>query len=177
MQHVQMTEAQQIANAKAVRARMLNPPANSNSDRRAHLKEIADLKQQVAGFTKMMKEYEEDAIKAEFDRADYQAIILSQTQRICELEGVKFNGKEMRRTVREIVAEVLEEFPGITWKMLVSHDRRKHLIMPRHMAMYVVHKERDDISFPKLGRIFGGRDHSSCLYAVKKIEAMQNAEA
>ena len=40
---------------------------------------------------------------------------------------------------------------------------------PRQIAIYLV-RELTDHSFPKIGEIFGGRDHSTVLYSYKKIE-------
>lgn len=171
MQHVRMTEAEQLANAKAVRARIMNPTFKASDDRRVFLeRKVGQLEEQIAGFKKMMKDYEEDAIKAEHDRADYQAIILEQTKRICDLEGVQFVGKSMRRPVREIAEGVLEDFPGVTWDMIIGRRRSQHLIKPRHLCMYAVHMEREDLSYPQIGKIFGGRDHTTVIHAVNKFK-------
>lgn len=171
MQIAPMTEAEQIANARAVRARIMNPAFKANDDRRIYLeRKVGEMQEQINGFRKMMKAYEEDAIKAEHDRADYQAIILEQTKRICDLEGVKFSGVAMRRPVKEIADEVLKDFPGVTWEMIVGKRRSHALVKPRHLCIYAIHMERQDLSYPQLGKIFGGRDHTTIIHAVNKFK-------
>ena len=81
-----------------------------------------------------------------------------------------------RRSVVEIITEVLADYPGITIDDLKGPRRSRKLIVPRHIAMYEVHKQRPDLSYPQIGRAFGGRDHTSILSAVKKISAQREKE-
>ncbi|MFO0549342.1 MAG: chromosomal replication initiator protein DnaA [Polyangiaceae bacterium] len=55
---------------------------------------------------------------------------------------------------------------------LVSKDRHKTVAFARHVAMYLC-KQRMKCSFPELGRAFGGRDHTTVMSAVRKIEAQR----
>lgn len=50
---------------------------------------------------------------------------------------------------------------------LVSDRRQGHLIKPRHAAMYLS-KMLTGKSLPYIGRMFGGRDHTTVLYGVRK---------
>jgi chromosomal replication initiator protein len=47
-------------------------------------------------------------------------------------------------------------------------SRKKEIVKPRQIAMYLLRKELKS-SFPFIGRKFGGRDHTTALYAVSKI--------
>ncbi|NUP11311.1 MAG: chromosomal replication initiator protein DnaA [Polyangiaceae bacterium] len=58
---------------------------------------------------------------------------------------------------------------------LVSKDRHKTVAFARHVAMYLC-KQRLKCSFPELGRAFGGRDHTTVMSAVRKIEAQREAD-
>ncbi len=58
---------------------------------------------------------------------------------------------------------------------LVSKDRHKTVAFARHVAMYLC-KQRLKCSFPELGRAFGGRDHTTVMSAVRKIEAQRDAD-
>ncbi|MFQ6183635.1 helix-turn-helix domain-containing protein [Sinorhizobium meliloti] len=79
------------------------------------------------------------------------------------------------RRVNDIVSDVLKGFPGIGWADIISPRTTKHLRQPRYLCMYEVHMQRPDLSYPQIGRIFH-RDHSSVLWAVKKIrEAKESA--
>ena len=49
--------------------------------------------------------------------------------------------------------------------------RSKDQTMPRHIAIYLCH-ELTPNSYPQIGRKFGGRDHTTCIHAVRKITQM-----
>lgn len=58
---------------------------------------------------------------------------------------------------------------------LTSQDRHKSIAFARHVAMYLC-KQRLKCSFPELGRAFGGRDHTTVMSAVRKIESQRHAD-
>jgi hypothetical protein len=82
---------------------------------------------------------------------------------------------EQRKTVLDIVIEVLTEHPGITVADLKGAHRRRDITYIRHLAMYEVYHQRKDMSHPAIGRWFGGRDHTTVLHAVRRIEAIRSA--
>jgi chromosomal replication initiator protein len=50
-----------------------------------------------------------------------------------------------------------------------SKKKNKAFIQPRHTAMYLI-RQLTDLSLPEIGRHFGGRDHSTVLHAVQKMD-------
>ncbi len=52
---------------------------------------------------------------------------------------------------------------------LKSSKRLKTLVLPRQVAMYISRKMTSS-SFPEIGNRFGGKDHSTIIHAIKKIE-------
>lgn len=60
---------------------------------------------------------------------------------------------------------------GVSLNDLVSHRVAKAITLPRHIAMYLC-KELTEWSLPAVGRAFEGRDHTTVLYAVRKIERL-----
>ena len=58
---------------------------------------------------------------------------------------------------------------------LLSHRRTKDLTIPRHIAMYLA-KKMTMRSLPEIGRLFGGRDHTTVLHSVRKIEALEGVD-
>jgi chromosomal replication initiator protein len=52
-----------------------------------------------------------------------------------------------------------------------SKKKNKAFIKPRHTAMFLT-RQLTNLSLPEIGRHFGGRDHSTVLHAVQKIENM-----
>ncbi|MEI2296729.1 helix-turn-helix domain-containing protein [Ensifer sp. MJa1] len=99
--------------------------------------------------------------------ADAEARILSQAKLICAATLAADGDLFSRRPVREIVEEVLGNYPGITWEQVIGVGRERRLVEPRHRCMSAVYGERPDLSLPALGRIFH-RDHTSVLHAVNK---------
>jgi chromosomal replication initiator protein len=54
---------------------------------------------------------------------------------------------------------------------LRGYSRVRGLVLARQAAMYVCRQVTDD-SLPAIGRAFGGRDHSTVLHGVRKIEQL-----
>jgi hypothetical protein len=50
-----------------------------------------------------------------------------------------------------------------------SNSRKKGVVLPRQIGMYLARKHTTH-SYPEIGRRFGGRDHTTILYAFHKIE-------
>jgi chromosomal replication initiator protein len=51
---------------------------------------------------------------------------------------------------------------------LLGRDRSKKIAQPRQVAMYLLRKETD-ASLPQIGEILGGRDHTTVMYAIRKV--------
>jgi chromosomal replication initiator protein len=67
--------------------------------------------------------------------------------------------------VREKVARAW----GTTVEALQSKKRTKDLTIPRQVAMYLI-KEAFDLALVEVGRLFGGRDHSTVIHSIAKVE-------
>lgn len=74
-------------------------------------------------------------------------------------------------TPQRIMDEVCASFE-VTLDDLLSSGRRHELVFARQVSMYLCRLHLG-LSFPELGRIFGGKDHSTVLYGCKKIEQLQ----
>jgi chromosomal replication initiator protein len=59
---------------------------------------------------------------------------------------------------------------------LLGPSRRQPLARYRQIAMYLC-REYTDLSLPKIGKAFGGRDHTTVLHAVDKIKRMMQSDA
>nr|MBA2573029.1 chromosomal replication initiator protein DnaA [Gemmatimonadota bacterium] len=73
--------------------------------------------------------------------------------------------------VRRRVAEAW----GVTPEMLQSKKRTKDLTVPRQVAMYLI-KEMLGSSLVEIGKAFGGRDHSTVIHSISKVEADMAAD-
>lgn len=74
-------------------------------------------------------------------------------------------------TIEEIQRKVAEHF-NIRISDLVSARRGKNVARPRQVAMFLC-KLLTTRSFPEIGRKFGGRDHTTVMYAVRRIEELR----
>ena len=67
--------------------------------------------------------------------------------------------------VRQRVAEAW----GVSSEGLQSKKRTKDLTIPRQVAMYLI-KDIFDLSLVEIGRLFGGRDHSTVIHSIARVE-------
>jgi chromosomal replication initiator protein len=77
---------------------------------------------------------------------------------------------ERRVTIDEIQKRVAEHF-NIKLAEMTSSRRARVVARPRQVAMYLA-KQLTSRSLPEIGRKFGGRDHTTVIHAVKKIEEL-----
>ncbi|HUF49582.1 MAG TPA: chromosomal replication initiator protein DnaA [Longimicrobiales bacterium] len=84
------------------------------------------------------------------------------------LGGVLREGPAVEVTADLIRDRVAAEF-GVSIEGLTSKRRTKDLTVPRQVAMYLI-RELLDLSLVEIGNLFGGRDHSTVIHAVNKVE-------
>lgn len=77
----------------------------------------------------------------------------------------------MRVTGRQ-VADFVAERHGLTFQQLISQKRVKSVARPRQIAMYVMREVCPHLSLPAIGRLLGGRDHTTILHGVQRVEAL-----
>ncbi len=68
-------------------------------------------------------------------------------------------------TVQKIVAEKY----SLDMRDMKSANRSNHVAFPRQLAMYLT-RELTDLSTPRIGEAFGGKDHTTVVHACKKIK-------
>jgi len=78
--------------------------------------------------------------------------------------------KNKEITVEEIQKTVANYF-NTKISDIKSSKRHKSLVLPRQISMYITRK-LTDLSYPEIGANFGGKDHSTIIYAIKKIEKL-----
>ncbi len=74
------------------------------------------------------------------------------------------------RTDEELLAEIAA-YLGFTVEALRGKNRQRPLVTARQEAMYVF-RELTDLSYPAIARLFGGRDHTTVIHAVDKVQRM-----
>ena len=89
---------------------------------------------------------------------------LENTENILEEIGAQ----KIRMISPENIIKIIVDFYGISEKELISHSRRKELVKPRQILMYILREDLKN-SFPTIARRVGNRDHTTILHAYKKI--------
>ena len=69
----------------------------------------------------------------------------------------------------EKIKKIVCKYYNIKVADIESSKRTNNIAFPRQVAMYLI-REMTDSSFPKIGVMFGGRDHTTVKYACGKIE-------
>jgi chromosomal replication initiator protein len=69
----------------------------------------------------------------------------------------------------EAVLKAVAELHGVKISDLKSDRKHKVVVLPRQIAMYLL-RQLTPLSFPDIGQRFGGKDHTTVMHAVKKIE-------
>ena len=96
------------------------------------------------------------------------AITLQMTQSV--LRDVLV-AKERRISIEEIQHRVAAHY-NIKAAELSSSRRAQAVVRPRHVAMYLA-KQLTSRSLPEIGRKFGKRDHTTVMYAIRRIEELR----
>ncbi len=79
-----------------------------------------------------------------------------------------FRKKEDIVITGEYIKEVTAKYFNITVEDMNSKKRTRSISLPRQVAMYIT-REITDLSLPRIGEEFGGRDHSTVIHACQKI--------
>jgi len=66
------------------------------------------------------------------------------------------------------IQKVVGDHYGLKIEQLKAKRRTKDIVLPRQIAMYLT-RELTDLSLPKIGDAFGGRDHTTVIYACERI--------
>ena len=67
------------------------------------------------------------------------------------------------------IIKVVADFYDLKEKELLTASRRREVVYPRQVAMYLLRKELKS-SYPFIGRKFMGKDHTTAIYSCEKIE-------
>ncbi|HSN57918.1 MAG TPA: chromosomal replication initiator protein DnaA [Clostridiaceae bacterium] len=91
------------------------------------------------------------------------------------------SGRQSKQVTVELIQEVVSNYYSLRMEDFKSARRTRNVAFPRQIAMYLARKITD-LSLPKIGEEFGGRDHTTVIHAYEKIsqglktdEQLQNA--
>ena len=76
---------------------------------------------------------------------------------------------QVREVTSDLILDETAKMFGWTVDDLCGKSRRRPLVTARQIGMYVM-RELTDFSYPRIAEAFGGRDHTTVMYAVDKIK-------
>ncbi|MGE5540977.1 MAG: helix-turn-helix domain-containing protein [Bacillota bacterium] len=86
------------------------------------------------------------------------------------ISGQTFNPVGRRITVKEIQDLVIGHYQLASDDMITDRRKRK-ITRPRQLAMWLA-RQFTNQSLPTIGRRFGGRDHTTVLHAIRRIDEL-----
>jgi len=89
-------------------------------------------------------------------------------EKVQELVKDFIAGSKTKITTQNIL-ETVAEFYNIPIKDILSPSRKKEVVRPRQVAMYLM-REKLNTSYPAIARKIGGKDHTTVIYACDKIK-------
>ena len=96
-------------------------------------------------------------------------IVLHKLNRETEvIGGLGAPSVQLAQTVEDIITVIAGHF-GVSSKDVVGSRRLKEFVLPRQVAMYLI-KEEFDHSLEHIGKLFGGRNHTTVLHAISTVK-------
>jgi chromosomal replication initiator protein len=75
---------------------------------------------------------------------------------------------QAKSTTTKTIIEAVAKFFDISIKDIVGQSRKKELVVPRQIAMFLMRQEINS-SYPSIGQELGGRDHTTAMHAYNKV--------
>ena len=90
------------------------------------------------------------------------------TESVKEVLGDFISNIQARSMSARDIIDVVAKFYNINSKDLTGNSRKKELVNPRQIAIYLIREELNS-SYPAIGHELGGRDHTTAMHAYNKI--------
>ncbi len=78
------------------------------------------------------------------------------------------NTVQTKQITFELIIKTVAEYYNIKQDELFNKKRTQNIAHPRQVAMFLC-RELADLSYPRIGELFGGRDHTTVIHAFEKI--------
>ncbi|HAJ44799.1 TPA: hypothetical protein DCL87_02525 [Candidatus Azambacteria bacterium] len=100
--------------------------------------------------------------------ANYQSKKAADLNEVKKLLNSVLSAPKKSTTLKGVIKAVVE-FYDISEKELLERSRKKEIVKPRQIIMYLLREEMKS-SFPFIGMKIGGRDHTTAIHACEKIK-------
>ena len=121
-------------------------------------------------FSKNVRELE-----GALNRLIFYSINLTQSERITlevasEAVSTLIGGKSLSSQINEQrIVNIVADYYNLAPSQLVGKIRTGQIVLARHVAMYLI-KDVLDATYKQIGKMFGGKDHSTVISALRKVE-------
>lgn len=88
---------------------------------------------------------------------------------VVNLKAIRPVGEKIAAVIQAVATEA-----GLTPTDITGDRRSKRLVLPRHVAMALA-RELTSQSLPTIARAFGDRDHTTVMYALRRVECLRGA--
>lgn len=112
-----------------------------------------------------------------------RVLLLEQKIRKLSIRKRRAVRKKARELVRPRVCEQVSKikrtvaaYYGIQPEVMDSEFRPEHIAWPRQVAMHICREALVDVGLVELGLCFGGRDHGTVIWAIKKVKNRMETE-
>ncbi|HLO48543.1 MAG TPA: chromosomal replication initiator protein DnaA [Kamptonema sp.] len=75
----------------------------------------------------------------------------------------------------EVILTAVAEVFEVSAEELKGNSRRREISLARQVGMYLM-RQHTDLSLPKIGEVFGGKDHTTVIYSCDKIGQLRNTD-
>lgn len=106
---------------------------------------------------------------AAFSTLSQTGITLSMAEQVLS-DLISQHATQRQRTPAEVIAATAALF-NLTPEDITGASRKRPVAIARQIAMYVV-RELTELSYPEIGRAFGGKDHTTVMHAVGRVQEL-----
>lgn len=92
-------------------------------------------------------------------------------------EVLRFQSQKQKSRVNpKEVLQKTADYYELSYADIIGTKRSKEIVTPRQIAMYIMRQELD-MSFPRIAKSLGGKDHTTIIHGVKKIKALVQVDS
>lgn len=170
--------------ALAIRQKLMGKPVNISQPKKIETV-IIETKREPINYSVMWRVYELhfDAHVIEYRKLAHKAADLARQNEALR-EELKVYTQDFdffmkpKKAAKDIIKETIQDLGvKVTYEEVMRRTRKANITETRHLCMYEVNRQRPDLSLPQIGKIFGGYDHTTVIFAINKVKATLGDQA